>query len=147
MNRLQKKAWTEMIAAIILIVLITIPYMLHLSKQSTPALSGFIIYIVIVGFILLIGHLNEVKNIKQFDEREHFIYEKSSSLSTYVFILYLLAFSFISFCVIGPEHTVPVVWMPVMVLTGYVLAQCIQSIAILLQCAKEDDDETEGGAV
>jgi hypothetical protein len=106
MNRLQKKAWTEMIAAIILIVLITIPYMLHLSKQSTPALSGFIIYIVIVGFILLIGHLNEVKNIKQFDEREHFIYEKSSSLSTYVFILYLLAFSFISFCLIGPDHTV-----------------------------------------
>ncbi|MHC5199432.1 MAG: hypothetical protein ACYSO1_04875 [Planctomycetota bacterium] len=97
MNRLQKKAWTEMIAAIILIVLITIPYMLHLSKQSTPALSGFIIYIVIVGFILLIGHLNEVKNIKQFDEREHFIYEKSSSLSTYVFILYLLAFSFMSY--------------------------------------------------
>lgn len=145
MNRLQKKAWTEMIAAIILIILITIPYMLHLSKQSTPTLSGFIIFIIVVGFILLIGHLNEVKNVKQFDERERSIYAKASSLSTYVLILYLLAFSFISFCLIGPNHTVPVVWMPVMVLTGYILTQCVQSIAILLQCAQEDDDETEGG--
>ena len=130
----------------VIVILITIPYMLHLARQSTPELSGFIIYLVIVSFILLVGHLNQIKNVKQFDEREHFIYEKASSLSTYVLILYLLAFSFISFCLIGPGHTIPVIWMPVMVLTGYVLAQFVQSITILLECAQEDGDETEGGA-
>jgi len=129
-----------------LIVLITIPYMLFLYQNKANNISNLIIYIIIVGPIMGIGYVNEMKNLEQFDERERFIYQKACSLSDSIFFLYLLTFSFISFFLVDNQK-ISVVWMPVMVLSGWFLAQCVLSIVILLQCKEEDDDETEGGTV
>jgi CDP-diglyceride synthetase len=145
MNRLKNKAWQDLIVGFVLIVLVTIPYLFNLYQQKANNLSNLIVYIVIVGPIMLIGYLNEMKNLKQFDEWERFIYQKSCSLSDSIFFLYLLTFSFISFFLVDNQK-ISVVSMPVMVLSGWFLAQCVLSIVILLQCKKEDDEITEGGA-
>jgi len=120
--------------------------MLFLYQNKANNISNLIIYIIIVGPIMGIGYVNEMKNLEQFDERERFIYQKACSLSDSIFFLYLLTFSFISFFLVDNQK-ISVVWMPVMVLSGWFLAQCVLSIVILLQCKEEDDDETEGGTV
>ena len=146
MNRLKKKAWTELIVVFVIIIFISIPGILHCSKQNAQGWGWLIICVIISGPMILNGYLSEVKSLKQFDEREQIILRKSFSVWAGVFSLYLLIFSFAVFFLIGGAQKVPVVWMPVMVLSGIVIAQCAQSFVILVQCASEDDDEnTEGG--
>lgn len=140
MNRLKKKAWTDLITVFGIIVFISIPGILQCSKQNAQGWGWLVICIIISGPMILSGCLSEVKNLKKFDEREQTILRKSFSVWAGVFSFYLLVFSFALFFLIGGSQTVPIVWMPVMVLSGIVLAQCAQSIVILLQCAKEDDE-------
>lgn len=140
MNRLKKKAWSELITVFGIIVFVSIPGILYCSEQNSQGWGWVVICIMISGPMILNGYLSEIKNLKQFDEREQAILRKSFSIWAGVFSLYLLVFSFASFFLIGGGQRVPVVLLPLMVLTGIVLAQCAQSIAILLQCAKEDDE-------
>ena len=145
MNRLQKKAWTELVAAFVTIVLITIPGILFLSVRNAQGLDYLLICLIAGTPAGLIAYLFETKNLRKYDEREQAIIRKAFSVSACVFIFYLLAFSFISFFSIGGKQTIPVVLMPIMVLTGVFLGQCTQSFIILIQCTKEDD-ESKGGA-
>ena len=145
MNRLKKKAWIEMIATFGIIVFLSIPGILFCSKQNVQGWGWIIICTIISVPIILNGYLSEIKSFKQFDEREQIILRKSLSVWTGVFSLYVLIFSFTAFFLIGGGRTVPVVWMPIMVLSGIVVARFIQSVVILSQCAEEEDDVTEGG--
>jgi hypothetical protein len=140
MTRLKKKAWNELVVVFGIIVFISIPGILHLSRQNAQGWGWLIVCTIISGPMILGGYLSDVKNLKNYDEREQIILRKSFSIWSGVFSLYLLIFSFASFFLIGGGKTVPVVLMPVMVLTGIVLAQCAQSVVILTQCAKEDDE-------
>ena len=140
MNRLQKRAWTELIAAFVMIVLVTIPCMLLLASRNAQGLDYVIICLIVGTPTGLICYLIESKKLKKFDEREQAILRKAFSISCAVFIFYLFAFSFVSFFTIGGKQSIPVVLMPIMVLTGVILAQCTQSFIVLFQCAKEDDE-------
>jgi hypothetical protein len=144
MNRLQKKAWQDLIVGFVLIILITIPYILMMYQWKANNISNLIVFLVIVGPIMGIGYVNEMRKLEQYDERERFIYQKACSLGDSIFFLYLLTFSFISFFLVDNQK-ISVVWMPVMVLTGWFLAQCVMSIVILWQCKGEDDKNIEGG--
>ena len=139
MNRLQKKAWIELIAAFILGI-IAVPIILLLSVRNTQGLVFVIIFLVVGTPTVLIGYFIEMNKLKKYDEREQAIIRKAFSISACTFIFYLLAFSFIAFFSIGGKQTIPVVLMPIMVLTGCFLGQCTQSFVILFQCAKEDNE-------
>ena len=140
MNRLQKKAWTELVAAFVMIVIITIPCLLLLASRDAQGLDYIIICLIVGTPTGLICFLIESKKLKKYDEREQAILRRAFSTSAAVFMFYLLAFSLISFFAIGGKKSIPVVLMPVMVLTGVILAQCTQSFVVLFQCAKEDDE-------
>ena len=140
MNRLQKKAWTELVAAFVMIVIITIPCLLLLASRNAQGLDYIIICLIVGTPTGLICFLIESKKLKKYDEREQAILRRAFSTSAAVFMFYLLAFSLISFFAIGGKQSIPVVFMPVMVLTGVILAQCTQSFVVLFQCAKEDDE-------
>lgn len=140
MNRLQKKAWTELVAAFVMIVIITIPCLLLLASRNAQGLDYIIICLIVGTPTGLICFLIESKKLKKYDEREQAILRRAFSTSAAVFMFYLLAFSLISFFAIGGKQSIPVVLMPVMVLTGVILAQCTQSFVVLFQCAKEDDE-------
>ena len=139
MNRLKKKAWTELVVAFGIIVFLSIPGILYCSEQNAQGWGWIVICTIISGPMILNGYLSEIKSFKQFDEREQIILRKSLSVWTGVFSFYVLIFSFTAFFLIGGGQTVPVVWMPIMVLSGIVVARCIQSVVILSQCAEEDD--------
>ena len=140
MNRLQKKAWTELVAAFVMIVIITIPCLLLLASRNAQGLDYIIICLIVGTPTGLICFLIESKKLKKYDEREQAILRRAFSTSAAVFMFYLLAFSLISFFAIGGKQSIPVVLMPIMVLTGVILAQCTQSFIVLFQCAKEDDE-------
>jgi len=61
-------------------------------------------------------------------------------LSMMIFVFYLLIFAFTAIFLIGGKEKMPVVFLPLMVLTGIFPVQCVQSAALLIQCAKEDDE-------
>jgi len=144
MNRLQKKAWTELIAVFVLIVIL-IPCMLYLSARNAQGLEYVVISLIVGTPTALVGYLIEMKKLKKYDEREKAILRKAFSVSAVVFIVYLIGFSLTSFFLVGGGQTIPVIFMPVMVFTGFVIGQCTQSFLILFQCAKEEDEVTEGG--
>ncbi len=139
MNRLKKKAWTELIVTFVMIVVV-IPCLLSLSAHNARGLIYMIVALVVGAPIFLIGYLIELKQLKKFDEREQAILRKSFSISAGVFVFYLLSFSFVAFFSVGGKQLIPVVLMPIMVLTGVFLGQCTQTFLILFQCAKEDDE-------
>ena len=140
MNHLKKKAWTELIACFVMIVLITIPGILFLSARNAQGLEFLIICLIAGTPAGLITYFYEIKKLKKYDEREKAIIRKAFSISAGIFIFYLFAFSFIAFFSVGGKQTIPVILMPLMVLTGAFLGQCTQSFIILFQCAKEDDE-------
>lgn len=140
MNRLKKKAWTELIVTFGVIVFLSIPGILFCSKQNAQGWGWIVICTIISVPIILNGYLSEIKSFKEFDEREQIILRKSLSVWTGVFSFYVLIFSFAAFFLIGGGQTVPVVWMPIMVLSGIAVARFIQSVVILSQCAEEDDE-------
>ncbi len=140
MNRLQKKAWIELIACGVMIVLITIPAILFLASRNAQGLDYLLIALIVGAPTGLIAYLIELKKLNDYDEREKEIIRKAFMLSMMIFVFYLLAFAFTAFFLIGGKEKVPVVVLPLMVLTGIFLAQCVQSAALLIQCAKEDDE-------
>ena len=140
MNRLQKRAWTELIAAFVMIVLIIIPCLLFMTAGNTQGLDYVIIFLIVSTPTGLICYLIELKKLKKYDEREQAIIRKAFATSAAVFIIYLGGFSITSFFLLGGGQSIPVIFMPIMVLTGLILAQCAQSFIILIQCAKEDDE-------
>lgn len=140
MNRLQKKAWTELIALAVMIIFITIPCVLFLAHRNAQGLDYVLICLIVGTPTGLIAYMLEAKKIKQFDEREKELIRKAFNVSMMIFAFYLFAFSFTAFFLIGGKGNVPVVFLPMMVLTGVFLAQCVQSGILLIQCAKEDDE-------
>jgi len=141
MNRLQKKAWVELIACGVMIVLITIPAILFLASRNARGLDYLLIALIVGAPTGLIAYLIELKKLNDYDEREKEIIRKAFMLSMMIFVFYLFVFAFTAFFLIGGKEKMPVVFLPLMVLTGIFLAQCVQSAALLIQCSKEEDDE------
>ena len=144
MNQLKKKAKTEFIASGIC-TLITIPLLLIMAHTNAKGLDYLLIWVLVGVPTGLALYLGETKKLKRFDEREREIIQKALSMSMIAFTLYLLTFCLAAFFMVGGGGKIPVVFMPVMLFAGVFFAQCTQSFIILFQCAKEDDEEVEGG--
>lgn len=140
MNRLEKRAWAE-IGAVTLCVIIAgagMGLMVYMNTKSIVGLTSFLISGLIVG---LISYLRNIKSWSKFDEREKKIAQKARALSSCVFILFLYYASFTVFFIVGAKNSVPAYILPVLFLSGLFLAIFVQSAAILVQFARERDDE------
>ncbi len=140
MNRLKKKAWTELISCGIGFVLITIPLFLVMAHTNARGLEFVLIWVIFGVPTGLVMYLWEAKKLKQYDEREREIIQKAFSFSMMIMVLYLMGFSVAAFFLIGGGGSVPVVFMPLMFFTGMFLGQAVNSFIILMQCTKEDDE-------
>ena len=65
MNRLQKKAWTELVAVFVTIVLITIPCLLFMATRNAQGLDYVIICLIVGTPTGLITYLIESKKLKK----------------------------------------------------------------------------------
>jgi peptidoglycan/LPS O-acetylase OafA/YrhL len=140
MNRLQKKAWTELIACGVAIILIAIPILLSMAKTNVKGLGNLLIGLIVGVPFGIVAYIFETKKLKQFDEREKGLIQKAQAISVAFFVIYALAFSYAAFFFIGGKGNISVVTLPIMVLSGMFLAQCVKSAIILIQCEKEDNE-------
>jgi len=140
MNRLQKKAWKELIACGVMLILITIPGFLFMAKINAKGLHYILICLIIGVPSGVVAYLFETKKLKQFDEREKELIQKANAISFVCFVIYLMAFSYAAFFIIGGKGNISVVTFPIMVFSGMFFAQCVQSAIILIQCEKEGNE-------
>ena len=140
MTRLEKRAWTEL-GAVTLCVLIAgagMGLMVYMNTKGIVGLTSFSISGLIIG---LISYLRNIKSWSKFDEREKKIAQKARALSSCIFILFLYCTSFAVFFIVGAKNPVPAYILPVLFLSGLFLAIFVQSAAILVQFARERDDD------
>lgn len=139
MNRLKKKAWTELITALIAVIWTTL-LILYIAYCNVHGLGWLLLCMLIGVPVFVFIFLFETKELKRYNEREKLLIRKSLDISQKTFILYLIAFSFLSLFMVGGKKDIPVVILPMMVFAGLFLEQCIRSTVLLMQCEKEDDE-------
>ncbi len=140
MNRLEKRAWTEL-GAVILCVIIAgagVGLMVYINTKGIVGLISFLVSGLIAG---LIAYLRNIKSWNKFDEREKKIAQRARALSSCVFVLFLWCASFTVFFIVGARNPVPAYILPVLLLSGLFLATFVQSATILVQFTRERDDE------
>ncbi|MGD0078490.1 MAG: hypothetical protein ABSB91_07680 [Sedimentisphaerales bacterium] len=140
MNRLEKKAWANL-GGMILCVIIAGPgiwWMASNNIKGPVVLIPFLISGLIAGSIT---YLKSIKHWAKLDEREKNIAQRAGRLSSGVFILFLYCASFTVFLVVGAKGPVPAYLLPAMFLSGLFLMVFVYSAAILVQFARERDDE------
>jgi len=144
MNRLEKRAWAEL-GGVTLCVIIAgagMGLMVYMNTNRIVGLASFLISGPIVGLIVgLISYLRNIKSWTKFDEREQKIVARARALSSGVFILFLCEASFAVFFIVGPKNPIPAYILPALFLSGLFLAVFVQSTAILVQFARERDDD------
>jgi len=140
MNRLQKKAWTELTVSGIAFVVIAVPAFLIMAQHNVKGWDYLLIFLIVAVPAGLIGYIHEMKKLKEFDEREREVIRKAQSISMAFFVLFQLAFAYTAFFLLGGKGNIAVVILPIMVFSGAFIAQCVQSAILLIQCEKEDNE-------
>lgn len=140
MNRLERRAWAEL-GGMTLCVLIAGPGMWLMAYMNTMSIVGLISFLATGLIVGPIVYMRNTKSWAKFDEREKKIAQRARALSNCIFILFLYCASFIVFFVVGAKNPVPAYILPVLFLSGLFLAIFVQSAAILVQFARERDNE------
>jgi hypothetical protein len=140
MNRLEKKAWGNIVGAIVCIIIAGpgIWWMVRANTKGFVVLIPFLISGLISG---LVSYLRNLRSWAELDEREKNIAQRALVLSSRVFILFFYCASFIVFFIIGARSPVPVYILPVLFICGVLLMVFVQSAMVLIQFAKERYDE------
>jgi len=145
MNRLEKRAWAELGGVTLCVIIAGAggALMVYINTYNRiVGLASFLISGPIVGLIVgLISYLRNIKSWTKFDEREQKIAARAHALSSGVFILFLYCASFTVFFIVGPKNPIPAYILPALFLSGIFLAVFVQSAAILVQFARERDDD------
>lgn len=140
MNRLEKRAWATL-CGIILCVIIAGPGIWWMVRANIKGLAASILFLTSGLISGLITHRQNVKSWAQLDEREKMISHRAGALSSGVFILFLYCASFAVFLIVGANSPVPAYLLPVLFLSGLFLMISVYSAAILVQFARERDNE------
>ena len=140
MNRLEKKAWINL-GGVILCVLIAGPGIWLMAYMNTTSIVGLISFLATGLIVGPIVYLRNTKSWAKFDEREKNIAQRAGRLSSGVFILFLYCASFTVFLIVGANNPVPAYLLPVLFLSGLFLMISVYSAAILVQFARERDNE------
>ncbi len=75
-----------------------------------------------------------------FDEREKMIEQRATTLSLSCSIIFLYLASFIPFVALGGGNVIKVIYLPVIFICTAFTGQFIKSMAIVIQCALEEED-------
>jgi len=140
MNRLEKRAWAELGAVTLCVIIAGAGggLMIYMNTKGMVGLVSFLISGLIAG---LISYRRNIKYWAKLDEREQKIANRARVLWSCVFILFLWCASFTVFFIVGAKSPVPAYILPVLFLSGLFLATFIKSAAILVRFARGRDDE------
>ena len=140
MNQLEKKAWGNIVGAIVCIIIAGpgIWWMVNANTKGPVVLVPFLISGLLSG---LASYFRNVRSWAKLDEREKNISQRALVLSSLVFIVFMYCASFIVFFIVGARNCVPAYVLPALFICGALLMAFVQSAVVLIQFAKEHYDE------
>lgn len=143
MSQLQKAAWFNLG----LITISSLFALLCFTVAASRIEKGFNYVNVILCLIMMCLIIPAVIIIARkksyeagFDEREKTINQRATSLSLSGLIIFLYFACFIPFVALGGGNIIKVVYLPVIFVGTVLAAQVIKSIAIIAQCALEQEN-------
>jgi len=75
-----------------------------------------------------------------FDEREKMIYRRAFALSAWVLMFFLAGICIVPFLALGGQNVIRAYCLPLIFLSTLFVAQFAHSVAILIQCERENND-------
>ena len=139
MNRLQKRAWGELVGVVVCVIVAGIGIGV-LVNANAQGIWYIVVTLVAGGTAGLVGSVYNFVMLKKYDERERKIYRQAFLISTYAFVGYIVGFVFIAFFSVGGKGVISVSVLPAMMLGGLFIGQAVQSGVILIRCAMEEAD-------
>lgn len=140
MSVLQKKAWTEL-AVMLGCVIVAIPCLAIMVGLDTRGVTYMVISVVAATVSGFVAYRHSIKAAAGLDEREKSILRRAWMLAAHAFVLSIGCVSFIAFFTVGGGGNIPVFALPATFLGALLVAQFVQSAAILIQFARERVDE------
>jgi hypothetical protein len=135
MNQAQKEAWFGLFMGVPLIlipggVLVFISY----DRGASFAPLFMLLYLASMSFLPWLFSLFIYRNKKQvtYDERDRLIEKRAALISYFFFWLYFVAALIIPWWVTGPEGSVPVITLPIILIGGLSIFVFIRSLTTLI---------------
>jgi hypothetical protein len=141
MSRLQKAAWLNLIVVSIGTIVGGAGFSL-LVLLNTKGIDYIFIFF-IVGSLTGLGiYMFYRKKCPEagFDEREKMIYKRAFGLTACAITIFLGCVCIIPFFILGGQNVIKVYYLPLIFLSTLFVAQFVHSVAILVQCALEEED-------
>ena len=139
MNKLQKNAWINLAITIIAALIMAI----SIAVIATSNTRGIVWVIILVLAGCAIGPpvaYFAYKDESKYDERERMIRRRAFYWSTHASKLFLTLVCFVPFLIISGQSDIPVYYLPIILCGFLLIEETIQSLIILFQCTKEQDD-------
>ena len=143
MTKLQKSAWFNLGIVTLGGLFAMLCFVLAASRiekgfNYTNVILCLIMMCIFVPVALIIHKKKSYE--AGFDEREKMIEQRATTLSLFGLIIFLYLASFIPFVALGGGNIIKVIYLPVVFIGTVFTAQLIKSIAVIVQCALEEEN-------
>jgi hypothetical protein len=141
MSKLQKSAWVNLAAATSCMVVggLGTAFLAKVNARGMVYVLVCLIVPCVLGPVAYTWYRKKSLEAS-FDEREKMIYSRAFTLSAIVLAFFLMGVCTVPFFVLGGQSLIQVYYLPVIFLSTLFTAQFVHSMAIIVQCAREDDD-------
>ena len=141
MSKLQKSAWVNLVAAVGF-MLIGGPGTSYLAKVNAHGIVYVLICLIVPCVLAPVAYIWYRKKSLEagFDEREKMINRQAFTISALVLAFFLMGVCVVPFFWLGGQSLIRVYYLPVIFFSTLFTAQFVHSAAILVQCAREDND-------
>jgi len=143
MSKLQKSAWFNLDFLTIgsLFALLCFTIAAGRIEKVFNYINVILVLLMICFIIPVIYIIGQKKSYEAaFDEREKMINQRATTLSLWGLVIVLYLDCFVPFVALSGGNIIKVVFLPVIFICTVLTAQLIKSIAIIVQCALEEED-------
>ena len=143
MSKLQKSAWFNLGFLTIgsLFALLCFTFAASRIEKGFNYINVILCLLMMCLIIPVICIIAKKKSYEAgFDEREKMINQRATTLSLWGLVIVLYLACFIPFVALGGGNIFKVIYLPVIFICTVLTAQVIKSIAIIVQCALEEEN-------
>jgi cytochrome c biogenesis protein CcdA len=144
MSKLQKSAWFNLGFVTIVSLLAILFFILGSGRieKGFNYVNAILCLAIMGGIVIPVTYIIAKKKSYEasFDEREKSINERATTLSLSGSLIFLYFACFIPFVAIGGGNIIRIIYLPVVFICTVFAGQLIKSIAIIVQCALEQEN-------
>ena len=143
MSKLQKSAWVNIIALTVAGLFSMLCFLLASSRiEKGFNYTTVIIFLMFISIAIPIALIIHKKKSYEagFDEREKFIEQRAATISVSGSLIFLNLACFIPLLGLGAGNVIKVIYLPIVFWGTIFICQLIKSMAIIIQCALEEEN-------